>query len=171
MDVSFRSADKENLAPLLPQLFRILHGNMSAIAPTGCTYEEDFALWSGYMVPALAEPERQLVLMHREGALAGYFQYSVQAGTLLMEEIQIAPAHQGTGLFRGLYHWLEHALPCQPETVEAYAHKDNRKSQAILERLGLKRAGENPGGTSWHYQGSCREMWESLRERNEKRPQ
>ena len=163
MDISFALADKENLAPLLPQLFSILHGNMSAIAPTGCPYEEDFALWRGWIAPALAEPERQLVLMGRDGALAGYFQYSVRGGTLLMEEIQIAPEHQGTGLFRALYQWLERALPCQPETVEAYAHKDNLKSQAILERLGLKRAGENPGGTSWHYRGSCREMWESLR--------
>ncbi len=163
MNVSFRFADKENLAPLLPQLFSILHGNMSAIAPTGASYEEDFALWSGYIAPALAQEERQLVLMHRAGELAGYFQYSLQGSRLLMEEIQIAPAHQGSGLFRALYAWLEQALPSQPETVEAYAHKENLQSQAILERMGLERAGENPGGTSWHYRGSCREMWERLR--------
>lgn len=163
MEFSFRFADKNALAPVLPEIFAILHGNMSAIAPTGSTYEEDLALWRGYIVPALAQEERQLVLLRCCGRLAGYFQYAVHGARLVMEEIQFAPQYQGSGLFRALYQWLEQTLPPSLETVEAYAHKDNPKSQAILERLGLKRAGENPGGTSWHYQGSCRDMWESLR--------
>lgn len=163
MEFSFRFADKSDLAPVLPEIFAILHGNMSAIAPTGSSYEEDFALWRGYIVPALAQEERQLVLLGRGGRLAGYFQYAVHGARLTMEEIQFAPQYQGSGLFRALYQWLEQTLPPTLETVEAYAHKDNLKSQAVLERLGLKRAGENPGGTSWHYQGSCRDMWESLR--------
>jgi RimJ/RimL family protein N-acetyltransferase len=162
MDISFTLADKGDLPPILLQLFPILRGNMTAIAPTGDSYEEDLRVWREYILPALAEPSRQLVLMRRDGVLAGYFQYSLHGGTLVMEEIQISPEHQGTGLFRSLYQWLAKTLPPSLTQVEAYAHKSNRKSQAILEHLGLEKAGENPSGSSWHYLGSCQTLWERV---------
>lgn len=37
--------------------------------------------------------------------------------------------------------------------VEAYAHKDNIKSQMILSHLGLYKNGENKNGTSYHFVG------------------
>ncbi len=39
------------------------------------------------------------------------------------------------------------------QLAEAYAHKCNEKSQAILERLGLVQMGENKSGNSYYYKG------------------
>lgn len=160
---SFAFANKEAVVSVLPGLFRILHANMSLIAPTGSSYEEDFAVWRENILPAMKTAGRQIVLMTANGELAGYFQYNADGDTLMMEEIEICPKHQGSGLFRALYLWLETRLPAGLVTVEAYAHKDNRKSQAVLEHLGLRAVGENPSGSSWHYRGSCPAMWETLR--------
>lgn len=162
MPATFSFAPKNSLDALLPQLFSILRANMTAIAPTGDSYEEDLALWKAYILPALGDKDRQLVLLHWEGHLAGYFQYAVHGDTLMMEEIQIKPEYQGTGLFRSLYQWLAKELPAGLARAEAYAHKSNQKSQAILEHLGLKKAGENPSGSSWRYQGDCQAMWKVL---------
>lgn len=157
--ISFALANKQRLDSILPRLFHILHTNMSEIAPTGDTYEEDFAVWSRYLVPAMKKEQRQLVLMFLEDELAGYFQYDITGPTLMMEEIQIKPEYQGTGLFRELYRWLEKELSSGLVFVEAYAHKSNRKSQGILEHLGLEKIGENKSGSSFHYRGTCRELW------------
>lgn len=51
MDFTFAFADKEDLSPILPDIFSILYGNMNAIAPTGSTREEDFAVWRQYLSP------------------------------------------------------------------------------------------------------------------------
>lgn len=45
-------------------------------------------------------------------------------------------------------------LPSDTESVEAYAHKKNKKSQGILEHMGLKQIGESKNGNSYHYQGN-----------------
>lgn len=113
-------------------------------------------------VPAMKEECRQLVLLYCGGELAGYFQYAVHGTVLMMEEIQIQPEYQGSGLFRRMYLWLEHQLPAGLLDAEAYSHKSNRKSQAVLEHLGLERIGENPNGTSWRYRGPLRMLWERL---------
>lgn len=163
MTFTFKLADKQALWPVLPEIFKILRGNMERIAPTGDEYEEDFAVWSEYIIPAMQEEQRQMVLMLCDGEPAGYFQYNIREDVFIMEEIQIKPEYQGTGLFRKLYKWLEKELPAGLVRVEAYANKKNLKSQKILERLGLGRAGENKSGSSYYYKGSCRELWESFR--------
>ena len=42
MPYKFQYADKKNIKEILPMLFSILHSNMSVIAPTGNSYEEDY---------------------------------------------------------------------------------------------------------------------------------
>lgn len=163
MKFTFQFADKHTLDHFLSEVFQILHGNMDLIAPAGGTYEEDFAVWQGYIVPAMQEEQRQMVLILCGGDLAGYFQYSIHAGSFMMEEIQIKPEYQGTGLFRELYRWLEKELPSGLVSVEAYSNKNNEKSQKILEHLGLRRVGENKSGSSYHYRGDCRGLWESFK--------
>ena len=140
----------------LPVLFRMLHTNMSAIAPTGNTYEADWELWRSQVGPALEKTPRQIVLMYAGDTLAGYFQYYINEATnsLMMEEIQIEKVYQQTGLFSAFYRWLVKQLPVTIDGVEAYAHKDNHKSQAILNHLGLTRQGENKGGNSFYYKGN-----------------
>ena len=149
----FKFADKLQLKLLLPDLFRILHSNMSIIVPTNNSYNEDYEIWSSYIIPAIQKEERQIVLMFAESKLVGYFQYYINSDTvsLMMEEIQIIKAFQGTGLFSEFYNWLIKSLPKNIMYVEAYANKKNLKSQSILKHLGLVESGENKNGNSFYY--------------------
>lgn len=148
--------DKLNTDKYLEDLFRILHSNMSEIAPTGNSYEEDFAMWSDAIIHALEKAQRQIVLMYIENTLAGYFQYYINSDTrsLMMEEIQIKKAYQGSGLFTEFYKWLLKQLSEDIMYVEAFANKKNLKSQGILTHMGLKCAGENKNGNSFYYKGN-----------------
>ena len=154
MHYRFEYADKNQMQTLLPLCFDILYANMSVIAPTGNTYAQDFETWYSNVFPAMQKEPRQIVLMYDGEVLVGYFQYYVANHSFMMEEIQIVKAHQGTGLFRLFYTWLVSLLPKDIETVEAYAHKNNVKSQGILQRLGLVCCGENKNGNSFYYKGN-----------------
>ena len=103
MTFDFKFVEKNSMEKILPELFRILYGNMSLIAPTGGTFKEDFAVWREYIIPAMQGEQRQIVMMLCDGELAGYFQYDICNDVFMMEEIQIKPEYQGTGLFRELY--------------------------------------------------------------------
>ena len=151
----FKFADKLQIEQLLPDLFRILHSNMSIIAPTNNSYEDDFEIWSSHIIPAVQKEQRQIVLMYVDNKLVGYFQYYINGDTnsLMMEEIQIEKAFQETGLFSEFYNWLIKSLPKNIMYVEAYANKKNIKSQNILKSLGLVEFGENKNGNSFYYKG------------------
>ncbi len=152
----FKFADKLQIEQLLPDLFQILHSNMSIIAPTDNSYDEDYEIWRLYLIPAMQKEQRQIVLMFAESKLVGYFQYyiNVDINSLMMEEIQIAKEFQGTGIFSALYKWLIEQLPKDVESVEAYANKKNLKSQSILKHFGLVESGENKNGNSFHFKGA-----------------
>ena len=153
--VEFKFADKLRIEQSLPDLFRILHSNMSLIAPTNNSYDEDYEIWSSFIIPAMQKEQRQIVLMCVESKLIGYFQYYVNNDTssLMMEEIQIKKGFQGTGLFSKFYQWLVGQLPKNILYVEAYANKKNLKSQSVLKHLGLVEVGENKNGNSFYYKG------------------
>ena len=152
----FLFLDKQKLDVFLPRLFEILHSNMSLIAPTDNSYDEDYEIWSSHIIPAIQKEQRQIVLMCVESELVGYFQYYINNDTdsLMMEEIQIAKEFQGTGIFSAFYKWLVEQLPNDVESVEAYANKKNLKSQSILKHLGLVELGENKNGNSFYYKGA-----------------
>lgn len=151
----FLYLDKANKEKLLPDLFRILYSNMSLIAPTGNSYDADYEIWCSNIIPAIQKEQRQIVLMYVDDNLVGYFQYyiNVETNSLMMEEIQIIKMYQGAGLFSELYKWLVRQLPEDILYVEAYAHKNNIKSQSILKHLGLVQSGENNNGNSFYYKG------------------
>ena len=153
--VEFKFADKLRIEQLLPDLFRNLHSNMSLIAPTNNSYDEDYEIWSSFINQAMQKEQRRIVLMCVESKLVGYFQYYINNDTcsLMMEEIQIKKEFQGTGLFSKFYQWLVRQLPKDILYVEAYANKKNIKSQNILKYLGLVEAGENKNGNSFYYKG------------------
>lgn len=155
MPYSFQYADKKNIKDILPLLFGILHSNMSVIAPSGSSYEEDYKIWLSNIVPAMEKDARQIVLMFCGDELSGYFQYYVNAvsNSLMMEEIQIREKYQGAGLFSEFYRWLVSKLPKDIKFVEAYSHKNNRKSQIILEHLGLVKSDENKHDNLFYYKG------------------
>ena len=152
----FKFADKLQIEQLLPDIFRILHSNMSIIAPTNNSYEDDFEIWSSHIIPALQKEQRQIILMYVDNKLVGYFQYYINGDTnsLMMEEIQIKKAFQGTGLFSEFYNWLIKSLPKNIMYVEAYVNKKNLKSQSILKHFGLVEIGENKNGNSFYFKGA-----------------
>ena len=77
--ISCRYLEQCEISVWLPRLFSILHENMSAIAPTGNPYEEDYALWSGAVASALEQEAARMDngLCARYGgdefAMAGFF--------------------------------------------------------------------------------------------------
>ena len=144
---------KSDSDSVLPILFEILHSNMSRIAPTGNSYNEDFSMWMSCVKPALEKEPRQILLLCDQNEIAGYFQYYVNGGIFMMEEIQFRTQYQGSGMFEELYHYLVKTLPQNIEFVEAYANKKNEKSIAVLIHLGLEIIGENKNGISYHFRG------------------
>jgi len=156
----FKFADKLQIEVLLPDLFCILHSNMSLIAPTNNTYDADYEIWKSHIIPAMQKEQRQIVLMYVNDTLAGYFQYyiNVDINSLMMEEIQIIKEYQGTGVFSAFYKWFVEQIPKDIEFVEAYTNKKNYKSQSVLEHLGLIRLGENKNGNSLYFKGKYIEL-------------
>ena len=156
--ISFSILQKNKATDVLPILFKILHSNMSLIAPTGNTYEDDYRLWIDSVAPALKKDARQIILIYDDTEIIGYFQYYVNATTFMMEEIQFNKEYQGTGLFRRLYSYIFEIIPNETLYVEAYAHKSNQKSKSILKHIGLQTIGENKNGNIYHFRGDCYEM-------------
>lgn len=155
--ISFRILQKNEATDILPILFKILHSNMSVIAPTENSYVDDYRLWLDAVAPALEKDARHIILIYDDTEIIGYFQYYVNVTTFMMEEIQFNKEYHGTGLFRRLYSYIYEIIPKETPYVEAYAHKQNQKSQSILKHLGLQIIGENKNGNSYHFRGDCRE--------------
>ena len=153
MIIHIRELDKFQKDAVLPLLFDILHANMSKIAPTGNSYEEDLAFWLSCVSPALEKEPRRILLLYDGDEIAGFFQYFVNNGLFMMEEIQFRDRYQGTGVFSELYAYLIRIIPRDTEFVEAYANKGNHKSIAVLNHLGLEIVGENKSGISYHFRG------------------
>ena len=143
--------DKSSKESVLPHLFDILHSNMSKIAPTGNSYEDDLNFWLSCVSPSLEKEPRKILLIYDGEILAGFFQYFVNNGLFMMEEIQFCDAYKGSGAFRELYAYLTGIIPENTELVEAYADKVNHKSIEILTHLGLEIIGEDE--SFYHFRG------------------
>ena len=153
---SFSVIGRDRFAESADALYDMLYTNMHEIAPTGNSREADRILWQDAIAKALENPNRQIVLIRQNEMLVGFFMFCLTETTLKMEEIQFLPSVQGTGLFRALYVYLFSLLPKEPETVEAFAHKTNGKSQGILRHFGLSVVGENKSGSAFCFRGDYR---------------
>lgn len=162
MRFGFRQMKNEDISVFIDEMFEILASNMSAVAPTGNSYDEDYKTWSESAVPAWREGKRSAILIFCEDKLCGFFQYFVNDTTFRMDEIQFKKEYQGCGLFAELYHYLTTVIPAGTRYVEAFARKENLKSQGILEHLGLSVVGESKNGNSLHFRGE----YKALSERN-----
>lgn len=151
--ITFHFLDNPDFDRLSKLLFSFLAANMSEIAPTGNTYEEDFDSWFAAVKEGLEKEQRKIILILSGDELIGFFQYYTGDRLLMMEEIQIRSDWQGKEIFRNLYGFLISNLPPAIRNVEAYANKKNIKSQRILSHLGLKIDGENTNGNSYHFCG------------------
>ena len=158
----------ENNTETLPKLFKILHDNMTRIAPTGCSYEDDLQLWMDYVTPLVRSGEVRFLLMYMGKDLAGYFQYRIEDDILWADEVEIRAEYQRTKLFYRFCIYLLSCLPTQVRYIISYVRKENHNSIGIHEHLGMERIGENPSGSSWCYRGELDRAAEVLR-RIEKR--
>ena len=146
--IGYSFLDKERTDAMLPALFAILHANMSAIAPTGNSYEKDYEIWRGCVGPALQKERRQIVLIRDGDALIGYLQYYTNESVFMIEEAQLKEPYQNRGIMRGAFTFLAKYIPREIPFVEAFAHKENLRSRAILRRLGFKQTEEKENGTT-----------------------
>ncbi len=156
--ISFSYLDKSDFQTVARQFFDILADNMTMIAPTGNSREEDFVLCSDAVSDGLQREERQIILIKDNETIVGFFQYYTNADTFMMEEIQFRPEYQGKGVFRKLYGFILKNIRNDLEYIEAYANVNNQKSIGILEKFGLLNAGLNKNGHSYHFKGNFADL-------------
>ncbi len=130
--------EKSRAGELLPSLFDLFYRNMKDIADLG-EYSTERDEWCAEIGRAIQRDPRQLVLIFLGERLVGFFMYYVNGGVFMMEEIQLEPEIQGSGVFRGLYVWLLPQLLADIRQVAAFTNPKNDRSQAILEHFGFKR--------------------------------
>lgn len=157
--MKFQYLDKKNFTDVSRQIFDILADNMSVIAPTGNSREEDYNCWVSAVSDGLAREERQIILICNDTEIIGFFQYYTNEDILMMEEIQLKPEFHGKGnIFRNLYGFLLENVPDNLKYVKAYANKQNEKSIGILQRMNLKIDGENKNSKSWSFCGNFADL-------------
>lgn len=149
--MQFSFLDKKTCKETLPILFSILYENMSRIAPTGRSYDEERADWLSEVLPAMQKEPRRILLLRDGDALAGYLQYYVHDGVFMVEELQLKESYQRTRALYRLCCFLKSMLPKDIRWIEAYAHKANVHSQSVIQALGMERIEET--GELWHYRG------------------
>ena len=158
--IEFYHLGKDAFEKHANSLFSILFDNMSRIAPTGNSYEDDYKFWFQAMKAELENENRRIIIIKEASQeIVGYFQYSVQENVFIMEEIQIKAEYQGKyNIFKRLYGFVLENMREDVDWVEAYANKKNVKSIGILGKLGLSIVGENKTGTSYHFRGSYADL-------------
>lgn len=158
--ITFEFLNKTDFSQKSKEIFDILADNMTVIAPTGNTREEDYICWSDSVSEGLERAERKIVLIKRCDELIGFFQYFTNEDTFRMEEIQLKPEYHGKGIFRKLYGFILPQIDDSIEFVDAFANIQNEKSIAILEHLGLENVGLNKNGRSYHFKGQFEKLKE-----------
>ena len=87
-EIIFSYLNKSDFSTVSNDIFNILADNMTVIAPTGNSREEDYNLWYEAVNAGLQRPERQIVLIIDSEKFIGFFQYYTNTDTFMMEEIQ-----------------------------------------------------------------------------------
>ncbi len=151
--IDFEYLNKADFCLYAQIVFDILSGNMTIIAPTGNSYEEDYKMWYSAVSGGLQKAERQIILIKDNENVVGYFQYYINEDTFMMEEIQFKPEYQGKGIFRKLYGFVLENINNDLKFIEAYASIHNQKSIGILNKFGLSNLGLNKNGRSYHFKG------------------
>lgn len=159
-DIKCECLNKLDFPSVCRFLFNILADNMSDIAPTGNTREEDYICWFNAVSNGLQRDERQIILIKDKDVIVGFFQYYTNEEKFMMEEIQFKPEYQGKGILRKLYGFVLGRIRMDIRFVEAYASTSNKKSIDILERFGMQNIGLNKNGRSYHFKGRLTDLKE-----------
>ncbi len=150
----FEYMNKSDFSAVSGEIFDILADNMTLIAPTGNTREDDYKCWYECVSDGLKHDSRQIILIKDSGDLIGFFQYYTNEDVFMMEEIQFKPDYQERGIFRKLYGFVLENIRNDLKFVEAYASINNQKSIGILRKFGLSNEGLNKNGRSYHFKGN-----------------
>ena len=155
--IEFCYLSKNEFNKYASKLFSVLHDNMTGIAPTGNSREEDYQSWYKAMCGEMQSDKRHIIVITNGNIkeIIGFFKYSINECVFVMEEIQIKSSYQGkSNIFRSLYGFVLEHINEKICFVEAYADKKNIKSLGILEKLGLSIIGENKNAISYHLRGT-----------------
>ena len=109
--MDFVFLDKQRCGELLPVLFDILYENMRDIVPSGLSYEQEKIEWLAEVLPAMKKTPRQMVLIKDGDEVAGYCQYYVNSGILMVEELQLKARYQRTRALYRLCLFLKATVP------------------------------------------------------------
>lgn len=157
----FQYLNKSDFDKHAQDIFNILADNMSAIAPTGNTREDDYNCWYEAVKDGIKSENRQIILIFETTPerIIGYFQYYTNSDTFMMEEIQIISYYQTKdNIFRDLYGYALSNIDNSIPYVEAYANKQNEKSIGILKKLGLSIIGLSKNGNCYHFKGFLKDL-------------
>lgn len=149
----------------LPLLFDLYYENMHRIAPSGLSWGEERSQWLSEVSPALDKEPRQIILCLQDGIVQGYLQYYTRGSLLMIEEIQIRPAFQGTLLFHRMCRYLSRNLPKNIEILEAYADSRNIRSKSIMYRLSFQETGESPFPGLVHFRADAAAVFSRMIQR------
>ena len=136
--MTYALLNKVEKAIWLPKLFDLYYSNMSRIAPSGLNYDKEREQWLSAVSPALDKAPRQILLCCEDGKLAGYIQYYTRGDLLMIEELQLAAIYQRSTVFFSLVRALVRLLPEGIRYVEAFADSRNRRSIALMKKLGME---------------------------------
>ena len=95
--------------------------------------------------------------------LAGFIQYYIRDGMLMVEELQLSRALHRTGAFYAFCKFLLSVLPHDLERIEAYADRRNRDSIRLMERLGMGLCDDDPLSPFVHMRGSAQRVYSFFR--------
>ena len=158
--VTFEFLDRVKFSEISNSIFDILADNMTIIAPTGNSREDDYRCWYSSLNESLKHDERKIVLIKQNKNLIGYFQYFINEDTLRMEEIQFKSEYHHKGIFRKLYGYVLPEIRDNIKYVDAFASIQNEKSIGILTHLGLENIGLNKNGRSYYFKGDFQKLKE-----------
>ena len=161
--IHFRYLENKEKKDLLPKLFQILYTNMSQIAPSEATYEEDESAWLSYIIPELESGRTRMLLIYARENLAGYFQYRLTEDTLCVDEVEICQKYHRSMVFYRLCRHLLDSMPEEIKYLDSYVNVNNSHSISIHEGLGMVCVGKNKRGTSLHFRGEAARAAERFR--------
>ena len=157
--MDFVFLDKQRCGELLPVLFDILYENMRDIVPSGLSYEQEKIEWLAEVLPAMKKTPRQMVLIKDGDEVAGYCQYYVNSGILMVEELQLKARYQRTRALYRLCLFLKATVPTDTSWIEAYADRRNTVSQKLMQTLGMACVGQSHGGRLLHFRGEIQPLF------------
>ena len=157
--MEFCHLNKAEKEQWLPRLFELLYENMSAIAPSGLSYEKERQQWLAAVSPALDKAPRQIILCLAEGAPVGYVQYYIREKMLMVEEVQLKREYHRTFLFYRLCRYLLSVIPEDLQTVEAYADRRNLHSIRLMGKLGMEACDDGCDSPFVHMRGRARKIY------------